>query len=163
LEERVNAVQEILNTQSHSLDKLGVIIKNLPDLVKGLARIQYGKVCAFTSCFWDLSASDLTSSGYQTSPKELATILEAYQKIGRTFELFGSVQDVKFSSPLLREIAFALPRVHAPIEALLSIIDVRKASLEEKENLWRDDGKFPNISAAQRVRPSCISQPLIHA
>lgn len=44
LQERIDAVDEILNTQSHTLDNLRIVIKRLPDLVKGLCRIQYGKV-----------------------------------------------------------------------------------------------------------------------
>ena len=49
LQERLDAVEEIINTQSHTLDRLRTLIRKLPDLVKGLCRIQYGKV-DITSC-----------------------------------------------------------------------------------------------------------------
>jgi DNA mismatch repair protein MSH3 len=44
LQERLDAVEEIVMTQSHTLDKLRTLIRKLPDLVKGLCRVQYGKV-----------------------------------------------------------------------------------------------------------------------
>lgn len=44
LQQRVDAVEEVLQSHSHILDKLRITLRGLPDLVKGLARIQYGKV-----------------------------------------------------------------------------------------------------------------------
>lgn len=44
LQERVDAVEEIVAGQSHTLDRLHTLLRKLPDLVKGLCRIQYGKV-----------------------------------------------------------------------------------------------------------------------
>jgi DNA mismatch repair protein MSH3 len=44
LQERLDAVEEIFTSQSHILDRLRTLIRKLPDLVKGLCRIQYGKV-----------------------------------------------------------------------------------------------------------------------
>ena len=44
LQERLDAVEEIFTSQSHTLDRLRTLIRKLPDLVKGLCRIQYGKV-----------------------------------------------------------------------------------------------------------------------
>lgn len=66
-------------------------------------------------------------------------------------------------SPLLRDIALALPRVLEPIRTLLDIINVRKASLEEKSELWRDESKYPAIPNAKAVSiNSCVGvvQPL---
>lgn len=46
LRERFDAVEEIHQGQSANLIKLqGLFLKRLPDLVRGLCRIQYGKVC----------------------------------------------------------------------------------------------------------------------
>ena len=44
LQDRVDAVEEILSSSSDLLVTLRHILKNLPDLAKGLCRIQYGKV-----------------------------------------------------------------------------------------------------------------------
>lgn len=53
LQERVNAVEEILNSESDRLMTLRdtlkgrPLLKNLPDLARGLCRIQYGQVTHF--------------------------------------------------------------------------------------------------------------------
>lgn len=45
LRERIDAVQEILADESPKLTLLRESLKRLPDLARGLCRIQYGKVC----------------------------------------------------------------------------------------------------------------------
>lgn len=87
----------------------------------------------------------------QSSPKELSVILEAYERIGQTFQPFASAEDVGLASPLLRDIVFSMPRVHEPIQELLGIINVRKASLGEKPELWRDAEQYPAIPRAKEV------------
>lgn len=44
LDARVDAVGEILSTQSGKLTVLRQLLRGLPDLARGLCRIQYGKV-----------------------------------------------------------------------------------------------------------------------
>ena len=44
LQDRVDAVEEIVSSSSEKLLSLGQVLKKLPDLAKGLCRIQYGKV-----------------------------------------------------------------------------------------------------------------------
>jgi hypothetical protein len=65
-------------------------------------------------------------------------------------------------SPLLQEIASALPRVREPIKALLNTINVRKASMEEKSELWRDETKYPAIRDAKAVGAlNCGDNPVL--
>ena len=47
LQVRIDAVEEIISTTSQHLHTLRPILKGLPDLAKGLCRIQYGKVSAY--------------------------------------------------------------------------------------------------------------------
>jgi len=44
LQDRIDAVEEILQSTSERLVKLREILRGLPDLAKGLCRIQYGQV-----------------------------------------------------------------------------------------------------------------------
>lgn len=44
LQTRIDAVEEIINTNSYHMEKLRSLLVNMPDLVKGLTRVQYGKV-----------------------------------------------------------------------------------------------------------------------
>ena len=46
LEERTDAIEEILSTSSAKLTTLRNLLRNSPDLARGLCRIQYGKVCS---------------------------------------------------------------------------------------------------------------------
>ena len=44
LRDRVDAVEEIISSSSEKLVALRQVLRKLPDLAKGLCRIQYGKV-----------------------------------------------------------------------------------------------------------------------
>lgn len=44
LQDRIDAVQEILESDSERLVTLRNILRGLPDLARGLCRIQYGQV-----------------------------------------------------------------------------------------------------------------------
>ena len=44
LQDRIDAVEEIVSSPSDKLVALRQALKKLPDLAKGLCRIQYGKV-----------------------------------------------------------------------------------------------------------------------
>jgi DNA mismatch repair protein MSH3 len=44
LQERIGAVEELISTPLQHLHTLRPVLRGLPDLAKGLCRIQYGKV-----------------------------------------------------------------------------------------------------------------------
>ena len=44
LKERIDAVEELISTPLQHLHTLRPVLRGLPDLAKGLCRIQYGKV-----------------------------------------------------------------------------------------------------------------------
>ncbi len=44
LQERIDAVEELISTPLQHLHTLRPVLRGLPDLAKGLCRIQYGKV-----------------------------------------------------------------------------------------------------------------------
>jgi DNA mismatch repair protein MSH3 len=44
LQARIDAIEEIINEKTYHMEKLRGLLINIPDLVKGLTRIQYGKV-----------------------------------------------------------------------------------------------------------------------
>ncbi|KAL0580265.1 Mismatch repair protein msh3 [Marasmius crinis-equi] len=123
LQERTDAVEEILASSSDSLLTVRQLLKTLPDLAKGLSRIHYG----------------------QCTPNELAVILPAFNKIATAFEPFSEPSDCGFTSSLLNEIIFSLPSLKEPIQKLLDAIDLKAASEGRKEDLWKDAGKYPNV------------------
>ncbi|KAG9018923.1 Mismatch repair protein msh3 [Tulasnella sp. 427] len=123
--ERINAVEEILDDPPPAYDKLISLLKGLPDLAKGLARITYGKC----------------------TPKELATLLTAYQRIGNAFEPLEDPSLTGFESPLWNDIVSSLPRLRKPISQLLEVIDLSKARADkDKSELWVDDEQFEDLA-----------------
>jgi len=45
LQARIDAIEEIISEKTYHIEKLRGLLINIPDLVKGLTRVQYGKVC----------------------------------------------------------------------------------------------------------------------
>ncbi|KAG5354224.1 hypothetical protein C0989_003737 [Termitomyces sp. Mn162] len=126
LNERAEAVEEILESPSEQLVTLRQILRKLPDLAKGLCRIQYG----------------------QCTPQELAVLLPAFNKIGQAFDNFESPSDVGFRSSLLNEIVFLLPKLKGPMKELMSAIRLDQAAEGRKDIMWTDLERYPEISDA---------------
>lgn len=123
LQARVNAVEEICTSVSGRIAMLRNLLKGLPDLARGLCRIQYG----------------------QATPQELVTVLRAFNRVGTTFAPFATPEAVGFKSPVLNEIVYALPKLRGPVRDLLNIIDEAKALSGNKEDMWADEGRVPKI------------------
>ncbi|KAG6831187.1 hypothetical protein H0H92_012327 [Tricholoma furcatifolium] len=127
LQERVDAVEEILESSSGKLATLRELLRKLPDLAKGLCRIQYG----------------------QCTPQELAVLLPAFNKIAIAFEGFATPSEVGFKSDLLNEIIYSIPRLRQPLKELLGAVHLNKAAEGRKDTMWTDPDRFPEISDAE--------------
>ncbi|KAF9069829.1 DNA mismatch repair protein MSH3 [Rhodocollybia butyracea] len=123
LQERVDAVEEIITSSSDKLVTLRQTLKNLPDLARGLCRIQYG----------------------QCKPQELAILLSAFKKVAFAFEPMEDPSGVGFDSPLLNKIIFALPSLRSLVNELMQTICLKRAAEGAKDELWLDKEKYPNI------------------
>ncbi|KAF5391272.1 hypothetical protein D9757_001964 [Collybiopsis confluens] len=124
LQERVDAVEEIINSSSEKLVTLRLVLKNLPDLARGLCRIQYG----------------------QCIPRELATLLPAFKKVAHAFEPLMTHSEAGFKSPLLNSIIFTLPTLRNSIDEILQTISLKHAVDGQKDELWIDTDKYPQIN-----------------
>lgn len=145
MKERTDAVEEILTSQSTLISKLKVVLTGTPDLVKGLCRVQYGKVCRPSFlCRVLLNWS-------QCSPKELASLLMAYDRIAKAFPPFDSPSAVGFDSSILNDIIYSLPSLLEPVGRLLHVFDIPKARAGEKKDMWLDPTKFPQIQDLKEV------------
>ncbi|GLB35404.1 putative DNA-binding domain of DNA mismatch repair MUTS family protein [Lyophyllum shimeji] len=126
LQERVEAVEEIIASPSEKLATLRGILKKLPDLAKGLCRIQYG----------------------QCTPQELAILLPAFHRIAVAFGAVGTPSDVGLKSSLLNEIIFSLPKLKEPISELLAAVSLKHAAEGRKDIMWTDPERYPKIADA---------------
>ncbi|KAF8652763.1 hypothetical protein AX16_004259 [Volvariella volvacea WC 439] len=126
LQERIDAVEEILSSSSEKLVALRQLLstKNFPDLTKGLCRIQYG----------------------QCTPEELAKLLPAFNQVALAFE---PGEENTFKSVLLNEIITSLPKLRDCTKKLLGAISLRKAAEGRKDEMWTDPERYPAIDDAK--------------
>ncbi|KAL7413339.1 muts domain V-domain-containing protein [Mrakia frigida] len=130
LDLRSNAVSELLDDSSSLVPPLKTLLKTLPDLPRGLVRIQYGR----------------------STPAELISILLALKRVGMFSETTG---DQQFESPLLKGIVDSFGTVVEPLKVLLEAIDEKRAKEGLKAELWRDHSKYEAIADAQDMISVC--------
>ncbi|KAJ7740749.1 muts domain V-domain-containing protein [Mycena maculata] len=124
LKERIDAVEEIVDSSSEKLATLRQLLKRLPDLAKGLCRIQYK----------------------QCTPQELAILLPAFYKIGNAFPEIQTPVDIGLKSRLLNDIILSLPRLKKPLGDLLAAINLKETAAGNKDCMWKDAStKFPSV------------------
>ncbi|KAI9266137.1 DNA mismatch repair protein msh3 [Helicostylum pulchrum] len=90
LNERVNAIEELIHTDVKKKDRVLSLLKQLPDIEKGLCRIHYGKA----------------------SPKEVVQVLETLEKVSLSFQ---QEQEPRFESELLNGLFDTLPRIYSDV------------------------------------------------
>ncbi|PBK96664.1 hypothetical protein ARMGADRAFT_988633 [Armillaria gallica] len=123
LQQRTDAVEEILASSSEKLVSLRQLLKGLPDLAKGLCRIHYG----------------------QCTPQELAILIRAFKKIADSVEVMENPSDVGFDSTLLNDITFSLQHVKGPVADMLSIVNLNEAADGKKATMWVDPERYPDV------------------
>ncbi|PPR04975.1 hypothetical protein CVT24_010433 [Panaeolus cyanescens] len=127
LEERIDAVQEILECEHDVLFNLRELLRGLPDLAKGLSRIQYG----------------------QCTPHELSVLIPAFNKVARTYDGVDLSGGTGLKSPLLNSIVVALPRLKEPMKELMETVDLKKAAEGNKHEMWRNISDYPEVDGAE--------------
>ncbi|KAF8843625.1 hypothetical protein BDN67DRAFT_964104 [Paxillus ammoniavirescens] len=123
LQDRIDSIEEIVTSSSEILVALRQALKKLPDLAKGLCRIQYGKC----------------------SPQELAILLPALNRVATAFDDFEEGSLGNFRSKLLNEIVLSLPKLKFPVREYLGAISLKDAAEGKKESLWTDTERFPAL------------------
>lgn len=126
LEERVSAVEELLNSEGNVLtekvkDLLG---KVRSDLERSLIRIYYGKC---------------------TRP-ELLTVLQTMQMIANTFAHIKSPEDTGFESTLISEAIAALPTIQEDVVMFLDKINMHAAKNDDKYEFFRESEESDDIT-----------------
>ncbi|KAK1783640.1 DNA mismatch repair protein Msh3 [Copromyces sp. CBS 386.78] len=126
LEERVSAVEELLNNRSTAkVDKLVGMLKSIKaDLERSLIRIYYGKC---------------------TGPELLST-LQTLQKISLEYARVKSPSDTGFSSPLLTSAIMTLPSISPIVAAHLSKINAEAARKDDKYAFFLEQHETEAIS-----------------
>ncbi|KAI7903334.1 muts domain V-domain-containing protein [Cokeromyces recurvatus] len=122
INERVYAIEELKTTSNPKKGLLLSLLKQIPDIEKGICRIHYGK----------------------TSPKELLQILEAFNKISSTFV---PLYESRFESDLLNTLFDTLPIIHDDIVSFKSAIYTTTTKVTE---FFKSDEKWPEIQREKK-------------
>ncbi|WRT65670.1 uncharacterized protein IL334_002615 [Kwoniella shivajii] len=133
LRARTDAIEEIMENNTYHMEKLRSLLVSMPDLVKGLTRVQYGKA----------------------APTELATILVALVRIGSEFK---PTQEQIFRSSLLNSILNTLPTILETSKQFLESINLKAARENDESNLWNDPDRFSDIQDAKDCISICESE-----
>ncbi|WWC68667.1 uncharacterized protein I206_102599 [Kwoniella pini CBS 10737] len=133
LRARTDAIEEIMESNTYYMEKLRSLLVNMPDLVRGLTRIQYGKA----------------------QPTELATILVALVRIGSEFK---PSNDPIFKSTLLNNILQTLPKIQSIAKGFLESVNLKAARENDEGHLWTDPEKYPEIQDAKDCISICESE-----
>ncbi|KAF8631445.1 hypothetical protein AX17_005122 [Amanita inopinata Kibby_2008] len=126
LQERVEAVEEVLQSSSEKLHVLRDTLRGLPDLARGLCRVQYGKC----------------------TPRELATILPAFGKVAGAFNQVAHPSDVGLKSQMLNNIIYSLTKLKRPITEILDALSLTQAAEGNKSSIWADPERYPAVADA---------------
>jgi DNA mismatch repair protein MSH3 len=126
LEERVAAVEELLNgQQTPNVDKIHALLRNIKsDLERSLIRIYYGKC---------------------TRP-ELLTVLQTLQKISNEYALVRSPSDAGFKSSLINTAIASLPSINEAVITFLDKISTEAARTDDKYSFFREDEETEDIT-----------------
>ena len=134
LRERTEAVEEILSNRSPKLTQLRELLRRLPDLARGLCRIQYGKC----------------------TPQELVTLLRAFHRVATTFappHPSQSSQTASLKSQLLVGVMDALPKLKDPVKALCETIVFKEAEAGREDTMWMNvEDRYPAVDSLMVVR-----------
>lgn len=136
-----------MQSNTYHMEKLRSLLVNMPDLVKGLTRIQYGKVSPISNRYWFCGNGKLRLIA-QAQPTEVAAILVNLQRIGDEFK---TISTLPFRSLLLNNIVKLLPTIRETSQSFLNDIDLKAAKANEEANLWSDPDKFPDLQDAKDV------------
>ncbi|KZL71843.1 DNA mismatch repair protein Msh3 [Colletotrichum tofieldiae] len=125
LEERVAAVQELVDEQSSAkVDRLETLLSGTKtDLERSLIRIYYGKC---------------------TRP-ELLSVLQTLQRIAMQYATVKSVDATGFASPLISSAILSLPQILDLVVSHLDKINPEAARKDDKYNFFRESEQTEDI------------------
>lgn len=126
LEERLDAIQSLLDGKSYVLRTLPDLLRGLPDLERGLARMTYGRA----------------------TPTELATVLLSLNRVTQEFKPEDE-STWNTASTLIDSHLLSLTRGKAPVQHYLNQINIKEARANNKPSLFPDPTLYPSLQDAK--------------
>ncbi|XP_061117730.1 DNA mismatch repair protein Msh3 isoform X1 [Conger conger] len=137
---RQDAVAEILSSESSALPSVRGLLRRLPDLERGICSI-YHKKC---------------------STQEFYLIASALSRLGAELQALVPAVQSQLSSAHLKELLVDLPRLLAPAQGFLSVLNERAAKTGDKTQLFSDLTDFPLIRERKEEIQAVLSDILEH-
>ena len=155
INKRLDAVQEIQDySESRAISGLLELLSNLPDLEKGLCRIQYGSVRSFISLTLPMLIPD------QCKPSELCDIIEAFHCIANKFPEYHRPLDVGCDASILNSTIFVLPKLQPAMTEIMGQLNHGAARAGKKEKMWTEVSKYYDlVSRRHDVRIFFLTPP----
>ncbi|KAG2191032.1 hypothetical protein INT46_006368 [Mucor plumbeus] len=119
LNERINAIDELITTENPKKNMALSLFTKLPDIEKGLCRIHYGK----------------------STPKELIQVLDALSKVSTAFQ---KAHEPRFDSGLLNQLFDVLPTIHDEVAEFRGAINPNFSG-DNKVDLFKSEERWPEI------------------
>uniref|UniRef100_A0A4W3I9U7 DNA mismatch repair protein MSH3 n=1 Tax=Callorhinchus milii TaxID=7868 RepID=A0A4W3I9U7_CALMI len=133
---RLDAISEILSSESIVLAKTQKLLFKLPDLERGICSI-YHKKC---------------------STREFFLLVSSLSCIETTFRALVPAAESQLHSSLLRNILLELPQLLAPVQHYLKILNEKAARVGDKTGLFADLTDFPIIQQRKEEIWDVLSQ-----
>lgn len=121
ISERLDAVQEVLESDSVTLMSLKSLLCHLPDLERGICSI-YHRKC---------------------STQEFYLVTSALSRLGRRLEALLPAVQSQITSELLRSLLLDTPNLLAPAHSFLKVLNETAAKSGNKTELFSDLSEFP--------------------
>ncbi|SNX86158.1 related to DNA mismatch repair protein [Melanopsichium pennsylvanicum] len=126
LEERLDAVTALKDGGGYVVRTLPELLKGLPDLERGLARMTYGRA----------------------TPTELATVLLSLNRVTQEFKL-EEATSWNTKSSLIESHLMSLAEGKEPVQRYLNQISIREARANNKASLFPDTSLYPAIQESR--------------
>lgn len=136
ISERQDAVQEILESDSLTLNAVKSLLARLPDLERGVCSIYHKK----------------------SSTQEFYLIVSSLSRLGSELRALLPAVQSQIGSALLRSLLLDTPDLLAPAHSHLEVLDERAAKAGNKTELFSDLSGFPLLRKRREQIQSVVGQ-----
>ncbi|XP_014830350.1 PREDICTED: DNA mismatch repair protein Msh3-like isoform X2 [Poecilia mexicana] len=138
--ERQDAVQEMMESDSITLNSIRSLLSHLPDLERGICSIYHGK----------------------SSTQEFFLICSSLSRLGLELQALLPAVQAQIRSSLLRSLLLDTPDLLAPAHGFLKVLNEKAAKSGNKTELFSDLSGFPTLQERMNQIQSVLAEIQAH-
>uniref|UniRef100_A0A3P9P9L1 DNA mismatch repair protein MSH3 n=1 Tax=Poecilia reticulata TaxID=8081 RepID=A0A3P9P9L1_POERE len=138
--ERQDAVQEMMESDSITLNPIRALLSHLPDLERGICSIYHGK----------------------SSTQEFFLICSSLSRLGLELQALLPAVQAQIRSSLLRSLLLDTPDLLAPAHGFLKVLNEKAAKSGNKTELFSDLSGFPTLQERMSQIQSVLAEIQAH-